>query len=370
NAINYLVITIVCFYLFFFSFLSLNIIGGAAEQVISNFFNSLLDSLYYLYFIKTFISFDPVVVLNNNSCLSLSNLFPFLNLRSYGSKVDSAFDLNSKPARKLFNDSPQKQFGPIPEPVKKYYNLSMSKITDLIEKELYGKSGIYALENNLDKKIYIGSANDLSVRLKQHINPLSGKSNLRLQRAIKKHGLDNLNFIVYEFYDAPFRHPSPLRLLQLKNNKITLTELETIYIQSFHASSVYNIKRIADSLSGYKHNLRSLKKMRDRYLTLAHPMLGKTHSLRAIAKISARSRGAKNPRFGFKLTNETKSLMSEKKKIPLYLYDLNKNLIRSFESGLEAAVFFKVHKATISKYLKPGKIIQGKYILTREQKIN
>jgi len=29
------------------------------------------------------------------------------------------------------------------------------------------------------------------------------------------------------------------------------------------------------------------------------------------------------------------------------------------ESGLEAASFFKVHKATISKHLKSSKIIQG-----------
>jgi hypothetical protein len=43
-----------------------------------------------------------------------------------------------------------------------------------------------------------------------------------LQRAIKKHGLDNFNFIVYEFYDAPFRHPSACSV-QLKNNEITLT---------------------------------------------------------------------------------------------------------------------------------------------------
>lgn len=90
--------------------------------------------------------------------------------------------------------------------------------------------------------------------------------------------------------------------------------------------------------------------MRDRYLTLVHPMLGKTHSLIAKAKISARAKGANNPRYGLTLTNKTKSLMSEKKKIPLFLYDLKKNFIRSFESGLEAALYFKVHKATISKY--------------------
>jgi len=65
----------------------------------------------------------------------------------------------------------------------------MSNLTELIEEELYNNSGIYALEDNLDKKRYIGSAADLSVRIKQHINLLFGKSNLQLQRAIKKHGL-------------------------------------------------------------------------------------------------------------------------------------------------------------------------------------
>jgi len=46
-------------------------------------------------------------------------------------------------------------------------------------------------------KIYIGQALNLSVRIIQHLN--GNLSNILLQRAIKKHGLDAFEFIVVEF---------------------------------------------------------------------------------------------------------------------------------------------------------------------------
>jgi hypothetical protein len=50
-------------------------------------------------------------------------------------------------------------------------------------------------------------------------------------------------------------------VVQSKKNNFTITELETIYIQSFHASSLYN--EIADSLSGYTHKLKSYLKKKN-----------------------------------------------------------------------------------------------------------
>lgn len=72
--------------------------------------------------------------------------------------------------------------------VRKFNNLHIPAKLGLARFCLQGLSGIYCFRHITSGKIYVGQAVDLSVRIMEHIN--GRHSNIHLQRAIKKHGLD------------------------------------------------------------------------------------------------------------------------------------------------------------------------------------
>src|SRR6266702_778417 len=151
-------------------------------------------------------------------------------------------------------------------------------------------------------------------------------SNLRLQRSIKKYGLKSFNIVIYYFYKDP---------------AILLTNIETAVISAFPFSSLFNFKKEANSMLGYKHTKQAIEKMKSRFVNkINHPMFGKSHS------------------------EYTKILMSIKKSIrPLGLYDENFNIIEKYSNQIELANKFSVHKTTISRYIKSGKLFKGKFYI-------
>jgi group I intron endonuclease len=70
---------------------------------------------------------------------------------------------------------------------------------------LKGRSGIYAIVNTIDGKMYIGKSVDLLRRCKQYI--LTFKREVRhdvneyLWGAVKKHGVENFEFVAIDFCD-------------------------------------------------------------------------------------------------------------------------------------------------------------------------
>lgn len=63
---------------------------------------------------------------------------------------------------------------------------------------LKNKGGVYCFINTINNKQYIGSAKDLHLRLIEHL--ANKKSNVALQSAIEKYGLDKFNFGIYEYF--------------------------------------------------------------------------------------------------------------------------------------------------------------------------
>ena len=88
-----------------------------------------------------------------------------------------------------------------------------------LKSNLHKIGGVYGIMNISDpKKIkqYIGSSLNLYQRLLDH---LKGRdSNSRLQRSIKKYGIENFNIAIYYFHNDP---------------SIKLTDIETKVIKSF-----------------------------------------------------------------------------------------------------------------------------------------
>nr|UEX92947.1 hypothetical protein [Marasmiellus scandens] len=220
--------------------------------------------------------------------------------------------------------------------------------------ELHRLGGVYGLVNISDPsniKQYIGSSKDLYQRLSDH---LKGRdSNSRLQRSISKYGIQNFHFVIYYYHKDP---------------AVILTDIETEVIKSFPFENLYNYKREAASSLGYKHTIESINKMKKRYLIKAnHPMYGKKHDKFALAKIS--KPGVLNPMYGKNHTISTKQKMSlSKSKIPLGLFDINNNLIKTFKNQLELAKYFNLSKSTISRYFKSGNLLLNKYFIRKINK--
>ena len=179
---------------------------------------------------------------------------------------------------------------PLPKPILVLNGLENMELVLSYRDLLRNKRGIYCLINTVNDKLYIGSAKDLYLRLTEHLS--NKQSNRALQNAIVKHGLDKFSYGVLEYftYDS-----------KLVSNK-SLTDLETSYIEKYSFEILYNFKRTATSMLGYKHTdeakLKMLRRYEDKnsrrenkfsldgFAFASHPMLGKTHTLEALSLIS------------------------------------------------------------------------------------
>jgi len=218
------------------------------------------------------------------------------------------------------------------KPLKTYRDLSN---TNLLKEDLGNLGGVYGLIPIKSSKQYIGSSLNLYFRLMVHIKGID--SNLRLQRSIKKYGLKSFKIVIYYFHTEP---------------AVLLTDIETSVISAFPFSSLFNFKKKANSMLGYKHTKQAIEKMISRFANkINHSMFGKTHDK---VTLNLRSKpGELNPIFRKTQSESTKNLMSIKKSIRLLgLYDENSDIIEEYSNQVELANKFSVHKTTISRYIK------------------
>lgn len=105
------------------------------------------------------------------------------------------------------------------------------------------QSGIYAIENTISKKMYIGSSVNVKKRIAQHFSQLRSKkhNNKHLQASFEKYG------------EAGFSY----RLLE---ETTQLLEREQHFLDTLKPA--YNILPVAGRLTGYKHTKETLEKIR------------------------------------------------------------------------------------------------------------
>jgi|SRR6186713_999983 len=232
----------------------------------------------------------------------------------------------------------------LPLPVLTISNLNNKDCIKSYRRLLKDKGGIYSFINLENGNQYIGSAKDFYLRLNEHLG--NKKSNVALQSAFTKYGLDKFKFCIYEY----FTYES--KIISSK----ALTDLETSYISKFKFNTLYNFKVTATSSLGYKHTEEARLKMVEFYKDKSnHPMFGKTHNKEALALIS--KPGELNPMFGKKHSESAKAIMSDKKNkytLGVGIYDLEDNLIYKFKNNVELAKFFNISKVTVGKYLNSG----------------
>ena len=205
-------------------------------------------------------------------------------------------------------------------------------------------SGVYCIENTVNKKKYIGSSINVYKRRNRHFSELKNQKhkNIKLQHSYNKHGKDNFIFSVIEFIEDI--------------NK--LIEKEQHYIDNLKPE--YNINLIANSSLGVKRSEETKEKIRLANLGLQHPewrnkikseaqggdnhwTKSKNFSEDSKNKMSESQKklyenGYVSHRKGVKESQEIINNKIKRASKPILMFDLEGNLIEEFSSAKEAYI--------------------------------
>jgi group I intron endonuclease len=233
------------------------------------------------------------------------------------------------------------------------------------------------ITNHWAHKMYVGSAVDLSKRLKNYfnINYLNRHKYTYIYNAIISHGYSAFSLTILKHIDISHLDKKQARKLILSR--------EQYYIDSLNPE--YNILKIAGSSLGFNHSEETLAKMSEAKSGENNPMFGrtgennprgmqgKTHSEESLLKMSKAQSGENNPMSGKIHKEETIARMSVAKGGSIiYVYSFlgspespeKSTLINTFSSARKAAKHFNYDNSTISSYIKSGKLFKGEYILS------
>lgn len=224
-------------------------------------------------------------------------------------------------------------------PVKFYDNAEELKSLILLDNK--NQSGIYKWENKISGEFYIGSAVDLNKRMLEYnresyiTHPSRGKSIICF--ALVKYGYSNFSLSILEYCDRD-----------------QVISREQFYLDLLNPP--YNILKYAYSSEGYKHTLEAIQKMslvkKGKFTKEDNSFYGKTH------------------------TEEVKELMSKtalkrtkpNNAKPVFLKDLNNNIIGDFKSMTELSLYLKADKAALAKYRDSDKLFRNLYFISSKPK--
>lgn len=192
-------------------------------------------------------------------------------------------------------------------PVMIYHNPDTDKSRILLESK--GKTGIYLWTHKESGKIYIGSAFDLSKRLKDYFSTnYLKRSNSYICNAIGFHTHSAFYLSIIEYIYISDKSSEEARKFILSREQYYL---DFLFLQE--ELNTYNILKEAGSLLGYKHTEGSLAKFSGEY----HPrgMQGKIHTAETKTLMS-------EAKIGITYSAEVKTRISEAHKGKLILQRL------------------------------------------------
>jgi len=213
------------------------------------------------------------------------------------------------------------------DPIIIYSNSDIDKLRIFTDNK--GKAGIYQWKHLESGKIYIGSAINLTKRLKDYYSfyHLDRNKSMYICNALKHYGYSAFSLSIIEYIN--------IQNLSKNETKKLILEREQYYINLLNPE--YNLLKVAGSLLGYQHSEETIKKIS----------------------------GSNNHFFGKAHTLETKIKMSIAKGTTIYVYSNDGiTLMNTFTSAREAAKFFNVEHGSILRNAKSGKLFQDKWILS------
>lgn len=258
-----------------------------------------------------------------------------------------------------------------------------------------GKAGIYMWTHIESSKNYVGSAFDITKRLRVYysIEYLERNKSMYICNALFYQGYSAFTLSILEFIDISGLSKEESRELILSREQCYLDLI-------FEADKLntYNLLKIAGSSLGYKHIEKSLVKISDMNspffsrIDLDHSNYGKTHSAETKALLSKVNKGKtlsastkaliSEAKTGKIPSLETRVLMSQarKRKFPfaetrdkinktrgttIYVYSSDKfTLVNTFVSVNKVGEFFNCSPTTIKKYVITDQLFKGKWKLT------
>jgi group I intron endonuclease len=168
-------------------------------------------------------------------------------------------------------------------------------------------SGIYLLKNNVNGKIYIGKANNISRRISRHRSTEFSKNqrNTKICKAIRKYGWENFTVEILESFES------------IDNE--TLLRKESEWIKKLKAiENGYNILAYHTDWTGNEHTEETKQKMSLNHADYSgknHPRFGMKHSEESKRKMSKTRMGMykkeSNPFWGKTHSKEVKQKISQ-----------------------------------------------------------
>ena len=222
-------------------------------------------------------------------------------------------------------------------PIATYVNPDRNKF--IIYKENRNKSGIYRWNNLIRNMSYIGSAINLTRRLRTYfslgsINKELLKGNSRIYNGLLKYGYSNFSLDILEYCEPNI-----------------LIKREQYYIGLLNPE--YNILKVAGNRLGFKHSKATIEKMSG----ANNHFFGKIHTYETRKMIGLSLRAA------IKTNNKPKVIKLETRKklslrsqgVIVKVFDKSNNLVKDFPTITSAALYFGVNRRTISRYLDKDK---------------
>nr|QID41829.1 GIY-YIG endonuclease [Fusarium pseudograminearum] len=224
-----------------------------------------------------------------------------------------------------------------------YINPSIEKAKIL--KENKGKSGIYLWTNQINGKRYVGSALDLSKRLRNYFNTsylIDGKDIMIIYKALLAHGFENFTLEILEYCE-----PS------------VLIEREQYYIDLLNPE--YNILKIAGSRLGAKHTLEAIAKIKAGALNRSKEALAK--NLEHLNKLNS---SQEHKEHLIRLNTSIEHIA--KTANPVIVLNILNGESLEFRSITQAAKFLEVHPEIIRRHIVKEKLYLNKYLITKVSK--
>lgn len=142
----------------------------------------------------------------------------------------------------------------------------------------FDKTGVYAIINKINGKVYIGSAqNTFKHRYQTHLRLLKENKHhsILLQRAFNKYSIKNFKF----------------KIIELCNENILDREQYWLdYYESYNPDKGYNICQYAHSTKGFKHSDELKEKLSKERFGKDNPYFGYTHTDEVKEKIGKKKR--------------------------------------------------------------------------------
>lgn len=125
--------------------------------------------------------------------------------------------------------------------------------------------GIYAIKNNIDNNMYVGSSTNIKSRIKYHVNALKNNKgcNRNLQEIVNSIGLDKFSFIILETCED---NNSTIKYLENKyielygyynKNKVDGKPIFCYDINGQYLHEFLNLKEAAKFVNGFPDNIKA-----------------------------------------------------------------------------------------------------------------